>query len=188
MGNSRLSILFFADDIVLFAENREDLEDMLKVVFEYSLRWRLKFNYEKCGVIRFDNQRGRSITYGKCDKKCSCGHHYSFGPNLIKEVLIYKYLGIELDNCLSFKFFKERTIVRARMNMGRIWRLGIRNGYLSVEGGVMLWKSLVRSILEYGAAIWGKEQWPEGEQVQAEMARKILRCSSKSKREALLVI
>ena len=82
------------------------------------------------------------------------GHHYSFGPKLIKEVLVYKYLGVELDNCLSFKLFKERTIVRARMNMGRIWSMGIRGGYLSVKGGVMLWQSLVRSILEYGCVVW----------------------------------
>ena len=55
-----------------------------------------------------------------------------------------------------------------------------------MKGGVMLWKSLVRSILEYGCEIWGKEQWLEGEQVQADMAKKILRCSTMSTREALL--
>ena len=79
-GNSRISMLFFADDIVLLAESREDLEAMLQVVFEYSLKWRLKFNYDKCNVIRFDNQQNKVINYGKCDKKCTCGHHFSFWP------------------------------------------------------------------------------------------------------------
>ena len=69
--------------------------------------------------------------------------------------------------------------------MGRIWSMGIKNGYLSVKGSVMLWESLVRFILELTVG-WGKEQWPEGEQVQADMAKKILRCSGMSKREALL--
>ena len=186
LGNGRVSILFFADDIVLLAESKEDLEEMLQAVFAYSLKWRLKFNYDKCNVIRFDNQKGRVIKFGNCDRFCQCGHHYSFGANFIKEVLMYKYLGIELDNCLSFKFFKERTLVRARMNMGRIWSMGIKGGDLSVPCGVMLWQALVRSGLEYGCVVWGKEQWLEGEQVQADMAKKILRCSTMSTREALL--
>ena len=55
-----------------------------------------------------------------------------------------------------------------------------------LQGGVMLWQSLVRTILEYSCVIWGKEFWPEGEQVQADMAKKILKCSGMSKREAVL--
>jgi hypothetical protein len=50
-GGRYLSILFFADDIVILAETKEDLEKMLALVYEYSLKWRCKFNYEKCGVI-----------------------------------------------------------------------------------------------------------------------------------------
>ncbi len=125
---------------------------MLHAVFEYRLLWRMKFNFEKCNVIRFDNQRGRGINHGKCEKKCNCGHHYFFGSNLIKEVLLYKYLGMEFD-------FKEEAIVRPRMNMGRVWNKG------------QLWRyavqSLVRSVLEYGCVVLGKEKWPEAEQVQA---------------------
>ena len=34
VGNSRVSILFFADDIVLLAENKEDLEEILRAVFD----------------------------------------------------------------------------------------------------------------------------------------------------------
>ena len=44
LGNSRVSILFFADDIVLLADSKKGLEEMLQAVFDYSLKWRVKFN------------------------------------------------------------------------------------------------------------------------------------------------
>ena len=47
---------------------------MLQAVFDYSLKWRVKFNYDKCSVIRFDNQQGGILNYGKCEKNCNCGN------------------------------------------------------------------------------------------------------------------
>ena len=54
-GNRRISMLFFADDVVILAESKEDLELMLKAVYEWSIKWRCKFNYDKCNVVTFDN-------------------------------------------------------------------------------------------------------------------------------------
>ena len=188
IGDTRVSMLMFADDIVILAESKADLELMLKAIYEYSLKWRMKFNYEKCNVIVFEKRRGdtnRIIKHGNCVQICTCQHHFAFGPTLIKEVTVYRYLGIELDYRLTFTIFKERTMTRARMNMGRIWGMGIKSGYLSVKGSITLWQALVRSILEYGSEVWGKEQWPEGEQVQADMAKRILRCSKMTARQAM---
>ena len=187
-GNGKISILFFADDIVLFAESKSDLELMLRVVYEYSLKWRCKFNYDKCGVIVFDNRNPnrKEFVYGKCSKKCRCGKHYLFGDTLINEVLVYKYLGVDLDYKLSFQSFKLRILSRARSNMGRIWAMGIRSGFLSVEASINLWEALVRSGLEYASEVWGFEIWPEGQKVQLEMGRRILRCQSKTSNEAVL--
>jgi len=183
---TRISILLFADDVVVLADSKEDLELMLKAIYEFSLKWRLKFNFDKCNVVKFDNVKGKVITYGNCVGKCNCNHHYAFGPQLIKEVLVYKYLGIELDNCLNFKLFKSRILASARGNMARIWSMGIRDGALSVKGAINLWMALIRSIMEYGAEIWGKDKFPEGERIQYNMARRILQCSSMTTKEALL--
>ena len=65
---------------------------------------------------------------------------------------------------------------------------GIKDGNLSVKSCINLWQALVRSNLEYGSAIWGKDKWLEGEQIQADMAKRILRCSSKTQREAIMLI
>jgi len=185
-GSKCVSILLFADDIALLAETKEDLELMLKTVYEFSLKWRFKFNYDKCAVIMFDNKATKSFSYGKCVNTCTCGFHVKFGENLIQQVLIYKYLGIELDNCLSFKVFKERLLHKAKTNMGRVYSMGIRSGFLSVKGSINLYQALVRSILEFSCELWGKDAWKDGENIQLEMSRRILRCSRKSTNEAVL--
>ena len=184
-GNIRISLLYFADDIVLLADSKQDLEEMLQLVYEYSLKWRLKFNLDKCNVVVFQKKPREPLVYGSCVGKCSCANHFSFGPHLIKEVLYYKYLGMEFDYSLSFKVFKERILARARSSMARVWGMGIKSGLLSVKGSINLWQGLIRSNLEYGAQIWGKEKWTKGEQVQREMARRILRCSSYTTSEVL---
>jgi hypothetical protein len=185
-GNTRISLLYFADDIVLLSDSKQDLEDMLKLVYEYSLKWRLKFNFDKCQVVVFQKKPREPLIYGQCVGKCSCGNHFSFGPQLIKEVLYYKYLGVELDHCLSFKMFKERVLARARSSMARIWGMGIRSGFLSVKGSINLYQGLVRSTLEYASQIWGADQWPQGEKVQKEMAIRVLRCSTMTTHEAVV--
>ena len=177
-GKRRISLLYFADDIVLLSDTKEGLEEMLKLIYEYSLKWRMKFNFDKSQVVIFQNIIQEPLQYGQCVGKCLCGHHFFFGPQLIKEVLYYKYLGIELDHRLTFKMFKQRVLARARASMNRIWGLGIRSGYLSVQCALNLWQGLVRSIMEYGSQVWGNDQWPQGEKVQREMAIRILRCSS----------
>ena len=48
VGNRKISILFFADDIGVLAENKEDLEYMLQFIYTYSIFWRFKFNMDKC--------------------------------------------------------------------------------------------------------------------------------------------
>jgi hypothetical protein len=64
--------------------------------------------------------------------------------------------------------------------------MGMKNGNLSVKASVNLWQALVKSVIEYGAAIWGAQAWNEAEIIQHEMGRRILRCHGKTTNEAVL--
>jgi hypothetical protein len=178
--------LLFADDIVLIANSKEDLMILLQAVHDFSIRWRFKFNLDKSAVLVFDNKHNKKFSYGKCTKICNCGNHWQFGDGLIQEVLIYKYLGTDLDNCLTFKTFKERLLHKARTNMGRVYAMGMKDGHLSVNGSLNLFQALVVSILEYSSQVWSRDLWSDAEDIQLEMGRRILKCSSKTSKPAIL--
>ena len=114
LGNMNVSMLSFADDIVVMAESKKDLELALQSIYQYSLKWRINFNYDKCKVVVFDNIDRRINCCSLTNNACSCSHHFRFGTNFITEVLIYKYLGVKLDNRLSYKLFHNRILTKAR--------------------------------------------------------------------------
>lgn len=186
MDSYKLSMLYFADDIVLLAESKDDLESMLQIVFNYSIKWRVKLNDDKCNVVVFHNIPNKSIYYDNCINQCNCNHHYKFGNNLIKEVLIYKYLGIELDYRLTLSVYKSRIISKAKSNLGRIWHMGIKGNHLSVKGSLNLYYALVRSQLEYGTELWEWDLFPDAEKIQIDMGKRILGCSSHTTHATIL--
>ena len=185
-GNRDVSNLFFADDIAVIADSKEDLEVILQTIYDFSLKWRFKFNIDKCSVVVFDNKRHDSLSVGDCKSECKCNHHFRFGPFLIQEVLMYKYLGVELDNRLTYSFFKNRMLQKARMNVGRVWHMGIRNNLVSVKGGMNMYEALVSSILEFSCIIWAKGDWRDAETLQRNMFKKILKCSVMTTGETVL--
>ena len=140
----------------------------------------MKFNYDKCNIILFHNTPRKEINYGNCANQCTCNHHYQFGNNLIKEVLIYKYLGVELDYRLTLSVFKNRILSKSKSNMGRIWHMGIKGNNLSVKASVNLYQALVRSQLEYASEVWGWDNFPDAESIQFNMGKIILGCSKKT--------
>ena len=54
---SVLNILLYADDIVLFAENEEDLQHLLYIVQYWCERWRLEVNLSKTNILHIRTKR-----------------------------------------------------------------------------------------------------------------------------------
>jgi len=57
--DGKLSILMFADDIALVAEDRKNLEKLMEITYEYSRKWRFSFNYNKCSIVIFNSGNRR---------------------------------------------------------------------------------------------------------------------------------
>jgi hypothetical protein len=177
VGDRRLKLLLYADDIVLLAETEEDLQAMLDVVTEYSRKWRFRVNPKqgKSEVMVF----GRRVK----EKKART---WMLGGEQIEETARYKYLGMDLGKGIQFKALKDRLWKNARKRMMIVWAMGMRSGELPVQDCCSVWKALVRPALEYGAEVWGAVQWEEAEKVQREMAKMILRCSTMMANEVVL--
>jgi hypothetical protein len=147
---------------------------MLDVVTRYSKQWRFRVNPKK--------GKSEVMIFGK---KPAARRQWWLAGVEIGETKSYKYLGVELKSGLSFKAYKERVLKKARRRMMQVWAIGMRKGELPVKDCCRVWKALVRPLLEYGAVIWGDVKWREAEQVQREMGKMILRCSSKMANEVV---
>ena len=173
-----MRLLLYADDIVLLAERRRDLQDMLDIVTSYSKKWRFRVNPKK--------GKSEVMLFGRKPRKTKHERKWCLAGVDIQETDSYKYLGVDLVSSLNFKKLKSRLVADARKRLMLVWAMGMRRGELPVEHCCRVWNALVRPVLEYGAVVWGDVKWEEAEGVQREMGKMILGCSSSMANEVVL--
>ena len=87
---------------------------------------------------------------------------------------------------LKWTLFEERLLRKADKALRAAWGMGLRGGQLSVKAAEGVWKALVRPILEYGAEIWGENEWKEAEIIQNKMGKRILGLAPKTTNEVVI--
>jgi hypothetical protein len=172
-GGKKLSALLYADDIVLLAENKQDLQRMLDVVAGYAKKWRFELNPKKSQVVVFGTrQPPRRVKW-------------KLGESEIEQVGQYKYLGIELTRTLRWNAYLKRILAKAQRNMTQALAMGVSGGFMRTRLANIIWMSLVRSIIEYGCEIWGDGRFVDLEKLQIAMGKRILRCGSRMTEEVV---
>ncbi len=155
--NLLVTVLAFADDIVLLAESEKDLQRLIDIVYRWSMKWRFIVNPEKSNVVHYRNApKAQTNVVFKLHEN---------GP-VLEKVRDYKYLGVFLDEYLTFS---KTTSVLATAG-GRALG-GMINKYKSLnelgyETYTKLYNSLVAPIIDYGSAIWGFKGYDCIEKVQ----------------------
>ena len=140
VGNTRVRLLLYADDIVLLAERRRDLQDMLDIVTSYSKKWRFRVNPKK--------GKSEVMLFGKKPRKTKHERKWWLAGVEIQETDSYKYLGVDLVSGLNFKKLKERIVADARKRMMLVWAMGMRRGELPVEHCCRVWNNMEPSFGE----------------------------------------
>ena len=98
VGERRVRLLLYADDIVLLAESAKDLQKMLDIVTQYSRQWRFRVNPKK--------GKSEVMLFGR--KPRNKDRKWKLAGVEIGETSMYKYLGIELRSGLNFTHYKAR--------------------------------------------------------------------------------
>ena len=98
IGTLRAGNPTLADDLVLIAPN----EKALRIVYAYSIKWRIIVNLGECHLVIFAPQRPPSNISVK------------FGPGQLKQVESVTHVGIDLHQSL-----KNSSAVDARIQKGR---------------------------------------------------------------------
>jgi ribonuclease P/MRP protein subunit RPP40 len=132
----------FADDTKLLAIIKSELDNMglqddLNILKEWTNEWQIKFNSLKCKVMHF----------GKSNPK----YKYKNDEVILEEVNVEKDLGIFISNDMNWNHHINYAINKANKQLGRIKNaFEFMNEYIIC----LLYKSLIRPHLEYGAVIW----------------------------------
>lgn len=137
------SISLFADDCVLYREitNTSDvaiLQSDLDCVSNWCNKWNMQLNTNKCKVMTVSRLNSHST-------------FYYLNSVLLEGVSSYKYLGIHISSNLSW----EPHIRYITNNANRMLGFLKRNfPSVPVSLKLLLYKTLVRSKLEYASPIW----------------------------------
>lgn len=133
------NVMIFADDTKIYNSdsNSNILQEDLNRLFAWSTDWLLPFNIDKCKVLH----------YGRNNN----GINFTLDGSVVSDDVVIKDLGVQFQS--NFKFDAHISKITSTANS----RLGlIRHTFHRIEreGFLVLYKALVRPILEYCNQIW----------------------------------
>lgn len=133
-----LAGLMYADDIVLLADTREGLQELMSICGDEGEKLGLQFSREKSGVIVYNAERGEPL---------------EIQSTKIDHVQKYKYLGIWLNEGKKYLEEQEKTLIEkvkrnsAVMKHKALWNY---NRYEVVRG---VWKGVMVPGLTFGNSV-----------------------------------
>ena len=138
-------LYLYADDAKLFKHilsglDRELLQRDLDNLNSWTEKWLLKLNVNKC----------KYMLYERSHSDASVNHYTISGVNL-EQVEVMKDLGVKFDSKLKFTDHINEKINKAYGILGLIKR---NFKYISEKCFVTLYKTMVRSHLEYAQGVW----------------------------------
>ena len=168
----------YADDTVLFYSHKDvsDIERKLKQDLSSIDAWlsdnSLFLNREKTECLLFG-------TRGKLSAVNS--FNITIKGHAITRVSEFKYLGVVLDECLSWSAHVKHVISRAGKRVGILGRL---TDNLTAHCVNTVYKSFIRPIIDYCDTVWtccGKENNDALEKLQRRAARIVTKLNSSDK-------
>ena len=165
----RLSILAFADDIVLIGRDESELAILLRQVEMWCRKYRLMVNTEKTKIVHFRRKRK--------DRSC---HVFKFNDQNLEYVSNYKYLGVTMHEHMEFKVNAEILAGSAGRALGGVLSKfkTLKNvGFRTFEK--MYYTSVV-PIMDYSCGVWGYNCHQELEKIQQRAIRYYLGVHSKA--------
>ena len=144
IAGHNISILLYADDIALIAENEENLQSMLHCLSDWCHTWKMNINQSKTKVMHFrrTNKQITNFTF-------SCGDH---NISLIDK---YKYLGCMLNEHLDYSYTAKILCDAASRALGSIINKLKYNKGLYYKSYTTLYDRCVCPTSDYCSGVWG---------------------------------
>ena len=143
-----LNILLYADDIVCLAECENDLQEILLIIENWCKKWRLEINLTKTNILHIRNKRKQQSKFT-----------FLFDMRPIAYCKYYKYLGVNINEHIDFKFTVEKHSDSAGRALGAIVTKMIKNDGFPYKVYSMLYSACVTSIADYSGAVTGFDKY-----------------------------
>ena len=167
IDNCKVSILLYADDVVLVAKNEQDLQILIDEVDFWCEKNEMSINIDKTKILHIRN-------------KSTVRSNFLFNCNqsTIEYYNEYKYLGIYFNEFLNTTQIIDHAATSARKTLaGIIARLKMLCG-LMYKSYTQLYNSLVVPILDYGAVLcMGHSEHPYMSMIHKNAMRFFMGCS-----------
>lgn len=144
VNNVQSSIRLFADDCVIYRVIYSDtdpsfLQTDLNSITNWCDVWKMRLNASKCKVMRISRKAA-----------CTNPPQYNIG-SVLEQVTSYKYLGVHITSDLSWQTHINFIANNANRMLGYL-RRNFSRAPSSLK--LLLYKTLVRSKLEYASSVW----------------------------------
>lgn len=142
--SKKLSLLLYADDIVMFATNENDMQLMLNTLHNWCKKWRVLINTDKSKVVHFRSGRRPRTSF-----------QFKIGDNMLQITEQYKYLGVIFHEKKTFESNADNLAKAGGRALGALISKvhGLKD--CGVSTFQKLFYSCVAPIIDYNAAIWG---------------------------------
>ena len=167
----QIFLILFADDGVLFSQNPQTLQSMLKDVHLYCETWGLRLNVTKTKIMIFE--KGRHTAY-----------NFNINNQLIEIVSLFKYLGVYLYKNGNWYRTQKRASQHVSYSLQNLFIIFIQIE-LPVSEKSELFDSLVLPVLNYVAEIWGAHDAPDIKVIHTKFCRKLLTVKKSTNLNAL---
>lgn len=159
IGRKRIWNLAYADDLVLLANNRDAIQDMMATFRRFLKERNLILCVEKTKMVVCNRKRGeKKQTWFWKDKS-------------IEEVQEFKYLGFVISNKGKYREHIKELERKGKIAARKVWGIGEKMCRDDFSRRWNLFKYLVQSTMAYGVEIWGWEEKESLEKVMMDYTR-----------------
>lgn len=163
VGEILINVLMFADDIVLIAESPVELQVMIRNLEEYCQLWGFVINHLKSKIMIFNNGGGRRTS----------NETWYMHSEAIEVVNSYKYLGIIMTPKLSLQPQLKERLTMAKNSINITWCKLLHKKDILPSTKFKIFDCVVRSVLCYGAQVWGFQSYDLVESLQRFFVKKV---------------
>lgn len=163
VGDDNICILLYADDIVILAENEDNLQTMLNHIHNWCSKWRLKVNINKTNIVHFRKLSQQQTEFV-----------FNLGDQILNKCSNYKYLGCILPYTLDFTQTAKTLADAAGRALGNIINKYKCAGGLPFSTYTRLYQACVVPVMDYAAGIWGFKPYQKCDTIQNRAIRAFL--------------